>query len=138
MSDKYGKSYVRQRGVAENPNVIFINGSDLKKYERKDCEIYYLRKTFDDYFKMNEKVYYDYDFEDFCNWVKNEHPKIDHLLKVYGNPYECQPKDIHLNGNLEGESQPKNIMMKIQIVIAAGPLLGKKPLNKKFPENTTV
>ena len=29
-------------------------------------------------------------------------------------------------------------MMKLSIVIAAGPLLGKKPLNKKFPENTTV
>lgn len=65
MSDKYGKSYVRQRAVAENPHVTFINGSDLKKYERKDCEIFYLRKTFDDYFKLKEKVYYDYDFDDF-------------------------------------------------------------------------
>lgn len=29
-------------------------------------------------------------------------------------------------------------MLKLKIVIAAGPLLGKNPLNKKFPENTTV
>jgi hypothetical protein len=33
-------------------NLKVINGSDLKKYERKDCEIYYLKKTFDDFFKQ--------------------------------------------------------------------------------------
>lgn len=50
VGEVLGKGYVRQRAVAENVNLKVINGSDLKKYERKDCEIYYLRKIFDDYF----------------------------------------------------------------------------------------
>jgi hypothetical protein len=50
MADKYGKNYVRQRAVAENVRLTGINGSELKKYERKDNEIFYLRRTFDDYF----------------------------------------------------------------------------------------
>jgi len=29
-------------------------------------------------------------------------------------------------------------MLKLTIVIAGGPLLGKEPLTKKFPDNTTV
>lgn len=51
--------------MAENPKLNVINGAILKKYERKDCEIFYLRNTFDEYFKLFNKVYYDYDFEDF-------------------------------------------------------------------------
>lgn len=88
MADIYSRSYVRQRAVAENPKIKVINGSDLKKYERKDCEIFYLRRTFDDFFKMTNSVYYDYNLENFLNWAKENHPTIDHLLKVYGNPYE--------------------------------------------------
>lgn len=51
--------------MAENPKLNVINGAILKKYERKDYEIFYLRNTFDEYFKLFNKVYYDYDFEDF-------------------------------------------------------------------------
>mmetsp|Transcript_4936 Transcript_4936/g.737 ORF Transcript_4936/g.737 Transcript_4936/m.737 type:complete len:81 (+) Transcript_4936:148-390(+) len=80
MADEFGKAYIRQRSVAENPHIIFINGSDLKKYERKDCEIYYLRKTFDDYFKLTNKVYYDFEFEDFRKWAMVDHPRIEYLL----------------------------------------------------------
>lgn len=92
MQDSLGKSYVRQRSVAENFNITFINGSDLKKYERKDCEIFYLRRTFDDYFKLRNSVYYDYDFEDFKKWAFQEHPTIKILLEKYGNPYEQMDK----------------------------------------------
>ena len=76
MADNYGKSYIRQRAVAENPKLQIINGSQLKKYERKDCEIFYLRKTFDDYFQLMNKVYYDYDFEDFKAWAFPIHPRV--------------------------------------------------------------
>lgn len=88
MADTYGKSYVRQRAVAENPNIVFINGSDLKKYERKDCEIFYLRKTFDDFFKLTNSVYYDYNYDEFIKYAKEHHKRIDYLLEKYGNPYE--------------------------------------------------
>lgn len=43
MSDKYSNAYVRMRAVAEIPKLNQINGALLKKYERKDCEIFYMR-----------------------------------------------------------------------------------------------
>jgi len=61
--EKNGKTYVRQRAVAENSNLKIINGSDLTKYERKDCEIFYLRRTFDEFFALFNQVYYEYDYQ---------------------------------------------------------------------------
>jgi hypothetical protein len=43
IGEKYGNSYVRMRAVAEIKKLNQINGALLKKYERKDCEIFYLR-----------------------------------------------------------------------------------------------
>lgn len=43
IGDKYGNTYVRMRAVAEIKKLTQINGAQLKKYERKDCEIFYLR-----------------------------------------------------------------------------------------------
>jgi len=34
------------RAVAEVPTLTMINGAQLKKVERKDFEIFYLRETF--------------------------------------------------------------------------------------------
>lgn len=42
-----GKLYVRQRAIAENGVLEWINGSNLNKYERKDCEIFYLKSAFE-------------------------------------------------------------------------------------------
>ena len=136
ITETYGKSYVRQRSVAENPKLNVINGAILKKYERKDCEIFYLRKTFDEYFKLFNKVYYDYDFEDFKQWAYPLHPRVESLIKIYGNPYEVEKNKKE--GNMESESVQKNIMLQLTIVIAGGPLVGKENLSKKFPDNTTV
>ena len=46
VGDRMGNSHIRMRSVAELPKLKIINGSSLRKYERKDCEIYYLRESF--------------------------------------------------------------------------------------------
>jgi len=70
IGSKLGNGYVRQRSVADFPRLTVINGADLKKYERKDCEVFYLRETFYEYFNLRRVPDYDYDFEDFTKWAR--------------------------------------------------------------------
>ena len=88
MGDKLGHGYIRMRAVAEFPNLIVINGAWLKKVERKDFEIYYLRETFREYFIFKGVPDYNYDYEDFLKYCGINHPNIPRLIKKYGNPYE--------------------------------------------------
>jgi len=90
IGDKYGNSYVRMRAVAEIRKLNQINGAQLKKYERKDCEIFYLRESFREYFAYKKVPDYDYDFEDFLKYCEIHHPNITVLMKIYGNPYEVE------------------------------------------------
>lgn len=71
--------------------MLTINGSDLNKYERKDCEIYYLRKTFDDYFKASGYKSDNYSLEKFIEFCQLAYGRIGELLTMYGNPYEKAP-----------------------------------------------
>ena len=59
---------------------FLILGSNLHKYERKDCEIYYMKKVFEEYFKIKKCTDYDYDFEDFLKFAENEHFRIPELI----------------------------------------------------------
>ena len=34
------------------PTLKFLNGVEIKKLERKDCEIYYMKDVFHDFFKI--------------------------------------------------------------------------------------
>lgn len=54
---------MRLRVIAENKNLLVVNGAELGKYDRKDAEIYYLRHSFEEYFKVSNTPYYDYDIE---------------------------------------------------------------------------
>ena len=90
MGDKLGNAYVRMRAVAEIGKLAHINGALLKKYERKDCEIFYLRESFREYFAFKKVPDYDYDFQDFLAYCQTQHPNIPRLIKKYGNPYEVE------------------------------------------------
>jgi hypothetical protein len=90
MGDKLGNSYVRMRAVAEISKLNQINGALLKKYERKDCEIFYMRESFREYFAFKKVPDYDYDFEDFLKYCDEHHPTIPKLIKKFGNPYEVE------------------------------------------------
>ncbi len=62
FGSKFGNAYIRMRAVAEISKLNQINGALLKKYERKDCEIYYMRESFREYFHFKKVPDYDYDF----------------------------------------------------------------------------
>lgn len=92
MNETIGNSYVRLRSIAEFQKLKVINGAPLKKYERKDSEIYYMRETFREYFRLKNRPDYDYDFEDFIKWCNEHHPNIHLFIGRYGNPYEVEKK----------------------------------------------
>ena len=99
VGDKFGQLYVRMRAVAEVPKLVTINGAQLKKYERKDCEIFYLREAFREYFAFKKVPDYDYDYEDFLSYCTHHHPNIQRLIKRYGNPYEVESKTVMIQKN---------------------------------------
>jgi hypothetical protein len=65
-----GNEYVRLRSIAEFQKLTIINGAPLKKYERKDSEIFYMRESFREYFHAKNRPDYDYDFNDFLKWCE--------------------------------------------------------------------
>eukprot|EP01017_Pseudomicrothorax_dubius_P034448 TRINITY_DN4721_c0_g1_i3.p1 TRINITY_DN4721_c0_g1~~TRINITY_DN4721_c0_g1_i3.p1 ORF type:complete len:527 (-),score=134.16 TRINITY_DN4721_c0_g1_i3:62-1642(-) len=134
FSKETDKTYVRQRAVAEIKALKKINGSELKRFERKDCEIYYLRRTFEDYFTLVGRPFYDYDFADFCKFAKANHPRIEELIKMYGNPFEVQPKQEEV----KNDEYRKGKMVRVSLVATSGPSVGKPAVVKRFPDNTTI
>jgi hypothetical protein len=46
------REWLRQRAIGEIPTLEWMNGSNLNKMERKDAEIYYLKSSFETYFKL--------------------------------------------------------------------------------------
>jgi hypothetical protein len=88
LNDLIGNEYVRLRSIAEFQKLTIINGAPLKKYERKDSEIFYMRESFREYFHTKNRPDYDYDFNDFLKWCDEFHPNVQMFIKKYGNPYE--------------------------------------------------
>lgn len=91
IQDRLGREVVRQRAIAEVSTLQWMNGSNLNKLERKDSEIYYLKTSFEDYFRKKNVPHYHYDYDDFLKYAQVEHPKINYLIKKYGVPYENDP-----------------------------------------------
>ena len=136
----FSSSYIRQRAVAEIENLQVINGSILKKYERKDCEIFYLRKTFDDFFKFSFTDHITYDLPAFLKFCDELHPRIHHLMKVYGNPYEKIEETPNNQVPTNETSIAQQIKSNLCLLLSAlaGSELGKKPVVRKFPFTTTI
>ena len=127
--------HVRQRVIAEIKGLKSINGGELKKYERKDCEIYYLRNTFQEFFEKSGQPSTEYDFDDFKAYCDENHPRIAELMKKYGNPY-----DDGIKGKPKPEVQKATFaaLINIQLNAFSGPCLGKPAVVKKFTNNTLI
>eukprot|EP01016_Furgasonia_blochmanni_P034376 TRINITY_DN3701_c0_g1_i2.p2 TRINITY_DN3701_c0_g1~~TRINITY_DN3701_c0_g1_i2.p2 ORF type:complete len:195 (-),score=35.40 TRINITY_DN3701_c0_g1_i2:210-794(-) len=118
--------------------LVFMNGSDLKKYERKDCEIYYLRKTFEEYLQLVGKPHYDFDVDDCLAYCRKNHPRIAELIKMYGMPYEPDKKGEDKEGEKNVIPVVKKTMYTATLTAGAGPYVGQPPIAKKFPGSTRV
>ena len=86
----------RYRAIAEVVTLKHINGSEIKFYQRKDCEIHYLRSSFKEYFEEAGVKHYDYDFEEFQKFCIGRHPRIPELIEKYGNPFEVSPDLVEM------------------------------------------
>lgn len=69
-----------------------LNGSDLKRDEKKDGEIYYLKTAFHDFFKISKSTAFTYDETAFFVFARQNFPLIDELIKKYGNPYPVEER----------------------------------------------
>ena len=137
---KHSMLHVRQRAIAEIKGLKIINGSELKKYERKDCEIYYLRSTFQEYFDKTGQTSNGYDYKQLLDYCASEHPRIPELIKLFGNPYEeglhgnkleKDPSVAALKGNKAG-------FVVVKLLAFTGAAVGKPPAVKKFTANTLI
>ena len=139
LSTKHNVLHTRQRAIGEISTLKVINGSELKKYERKDCEIYYLRNTFHEYFEKSGQTAYDYDFAQYSAYCASEHPRIPELIKKYGNPYDESMRD-QKNAGLEGGAGKVNNagFIKVKLSAYSGAAMGKPPTVKKLTTNTLV
>jgi len=136
IQKKLGASYVRQRAIAEISKLDEVNGSEIKKFERKDCEIYYMRKTFEEYFKKVGRPHYDYEFEDFQAWCIGRHPRLPFLIARWGNPYEVseEAREMLKKEKIAGVGG----LVTLKLSASAGPFVGQDPRTKKFPQTTTI
>jgi len=69
-----------------------LNGSDLKRDEKKDGEIYYLKTAFHDFFKLSQSTAFTYNEADFFEFARKNFPLIDEMIKKYGNPYPVEER----------------------------------------------
>ena len=51
-----------------------------------------MREAFREYFALKKVPDYDYDYQDFLEYCKEQHPHIGRLIDKYGNPYEVESK----------------------------------------------
>ena len=127
--------HVRQRAIAEIKNLKSINGGELKKYERKDCEIYYLRNTFHEFFTSSGQNGDEYIIEEFNKYCETDHPRIPELMKMYGNPYD---EGIKNKQKAEAAKPKVANLISIKLNCFSGPGLGKPASVKKFTDNTLI
>lgn len=134
------KKDITRRAVAEISTLTRINAMDLNRYERKDCEYYFLRWVFHEYFNLHQLHQLSYKFKDFTVWATEHYPAVFSLIEKYENPYpevdvNVSQEDKVMAGEMQEKSQG-NRYTKIIFSTLVGPLCGKPPISKLFPRST--
>lgn len=64
-----------------------LNGSEIELGERKDAELHYLKKTYEDYIRSN-KIEIKLDLEDpaLSDFMLTHHPRFYEFVELYGSP----------------------------------------------------
>jgi len=135
ISKNYNTLHTRQRAIAEIKSLKIVNGGELKKYERKDCEIYYLRNAFHEFFEKFGESGDEYDFDKLQEYCSEFHPRIPELMKIYGNPYE---EGIKGKPKFEVVKPKAGVLIPIKLNAFSGPCAGKAAVVKKFTDNTLI
>jgi hypothetical protein len=53
-----------------------------------------MKKSFEQYFLERGVEHYSYDEVDFEQYKQARHPGLDRLIKIYGNPFPNESKDV--------------------------------------------
>lgn len=132
--NRFTALHIRQRAIAEIKSLNQANGSELKKLERKDCEIYYLRDSFREFFEVTGQNPDKYSLNEFLEYCSLNHPRVPELMAIYGNPYE----DVKTVGSTTTTTRKMASFVNIKLYALCGPSLGKPPQTKKFTDNTLI
>jgi Leucine-rich repeat (LRR) protein len=132
--NKFTALHIRQRAIAEIKSLTQANGSELKKLERKDCEIYYLRDSFREYFELTGQNPEKYFLDQFLEYCSKNHPRVPELIQLYGNPYE----DVKTDGTTTTTTRKMASFVNVKLYALCGPSLGKPAQTKKFTDNTLI
>lgn len=133
------KKDISRRAVAEIATLTRINGMDLGRFERKDCEYYFLRWVFHEYFTVFGLHQLSYKFADFEVWARENYPAVFDLIKKYENPYpEVDVKAVEEDRQQVLAQAPVQQARYTKLLFSTpiGPLGGKPPLAKNFPRTT--
>lgn len=133
------KKDLTRRAVAELSLLTRINGMDLNRYERKDCEYYFLRWVFHEYFNLHNLHQLSYKFANFQVWAQENYPGVFPLIQKYDNPYpevsavaaEDEIKKLPVQTDHSGAR-----FTKLLFTCPFGPMSGKPPVSKTFPRST--
>lgn len=141
MEESINKKDIARRAVAEISTLTRINAMDLGRYERKDCEYYFLRWVFHEYFRIHNLHQLSYKFADFSLWATLNYPSVFELIKKHDNPYpevQIQADDLEMEKalKLQAPAQQPGRFTKLIISALVGPLSGKPPISKVFPRTT--
>jgi len=137
ISELNSTRHVRNVCVGEIRSLKILNGTNLTKYDRRDFEIYYLRWTFQEFFRVHDLTQDTYLEEDFNKWAITSHPNAIKFVKEYENPYPTM-KDRVLTEKME-ENKPTYYKQYLNLFFTPyfGPSFGKK-LKKTFAANTDL
>jgi len=141
ISDKHTSRHVRNISVGEIRSLRIVNGTELKRYDRRDFEYYYLNWVFKEYFRLMNTCHEEYLEEEFMQWAAKTHPNAVKYVTEYDNPYpQLKGKVLtEADGNIAGLTKPivKNQYLNLFFTPYFGPCFGKK-MPKKFPANTDI
>lgn len=88
----YQKVHIRLILIAVMLKLKNLNGNEIKRDERRDAEIYFLKNAFHEFFSESRSTQFTYDYERFLDFAGARYPLIDFYLKRLGNPYPVEER----------------------------------------------
>ena len=136
---KYGNILARQMVIGKIRKVKRLNGSAIRDVDRKDAELFYIKRAYEEYLvlkkqKEEEKEPAEEDKNsEMVKFMKEEHPRWDELVEIYGNP----AKMLNEKKDAMGSSLQQHTAT-ITLIAQVVPPIDKPPFEKKLPLNISV
>lgn len=116
----------RQTTTARIQFLRNLNGSAIEEGERKDAEIIYMRKAYEDYIRENKiETKLELNDENLLKHMNENHPRWYELVEIHGNPIDTV--SLKQEGKNISSSSAK-IRLISQITQTHGKILEKKLL----------